>query len=53
MGRPGANQGVLNETMNLAGIWNLPVLFVCENNLYGLSTPIEKTALHFNSHPEE
>ena len=29
------NQGVLFETMNLASIWRLPVLFVCENNLYG------------------
>jgi len=40
------NQGVVFESMNMAAIWKLPVLFVCENNLYALSTPAEKmTAL--------
>ena len=40
------NQGVVFEAMNMAAIWKLPVLFVCENNLYALSTPAEKmTAL--------
>ncbi len=40
------NQGVVFEAMNMAAIWALPVLFVCENNLYALSTPAEKmTAL--------
>tara|TARA_B100000959_G_C14916829_1_gene597741 strand:- start:149 stop:1087 length:939 start_codon:yes stop_codon:yes gene_type:complete len=36
-----SSQGSLHESMNLAAIWNLPVLFVCENNRYAESTPFE------------
>lgn len=37
------NTGAFNESLNLAGIWRLPVLFVCENNYYALSVPHKKS----------
>jgi pyruvate dehydrogenase E1 component alpha subunit len=37
-----ANEGTFHEGINLAAIWDLPVVFVCENNLYGASTHITK-----------
>ena len=36
-----SSQGSLHEAMNLASIWKLPTLFVCENNRYAESTPFE------------
>jgi TPP-dependent pyruvate/acetoin dehydrogenase alpha subunit len=38
-----ANIGAFHETLNLAAIWKLPVVFVCENNLYGEYTRIQLT----------
>ena len=35
------NEGEFHESLNLAGIWKLPLLFVCENNGYGVNTPVE------------
>ena len=37
-----SNQGVFHESLNLASIWELPVVFVCENNQYGMGTPQRK-----------
>ena len=36
-----SSQGSLHESMNIASIWKLPILFVCENNRYAESTPFE------------
>jgi len=39
-----ANLGAIHEAMNLAAVWNLPVLFVLTNNTYGMSTHISKAS---------
>lgn len=38
-----SNRGDFHESLNLAAIWKLPVVFICENNHYAFSTPISKT----------
>jgi TPP-dependent pyruvate/acetoin dehydrogenase alpha subunit len=38
-----SNEGAFHEGINGAALWNLPVIFVCENNLYGASTPVKAT----------
>ncbi len=42
-GDGGANQGVVHETLNLAAVWKLPFIFLCENNQYALSTASTRT----------
>jgi pyruvate dehydrogenase E1 component alpha subunit len=39
------NEGAFHEGVNLAAVWRLPVVFVCENNLYGFSTHYRRTML--------
>ncbi|MFB3817743.1 MAG: thiamine pyrophosphate-dependent dehydrogenase E1 component subunit alpha [Candidatus Methylomirabilales bacterium] len=41
-----ASQGTFHESLNLAALWKLPVLFVCENNQYAISTPLQESAAH-------
>ena len=36
------NQGVFHESLNMAAVWKLPVVFICENNLYGMSGAVSK-----------
>lgn len=40
-GEGAVGEGVFHETLNLAELWQLPVLFVCENNLYAMGVPLE------------
>jgi pyruvate dehydrogenase E1 component alpha subunit len=40
LGDGATNEGAFHEGVNMAAIWDLPVVFVCENNRYGASTPV-------------
>jgi pyruvate dehydrogenase E1 component alpha subunit len=41
-GDAASNQGTFHESINMAAAWKLPVVYVCENNLYGISVDIRK-----------
>ncbi len=38
------NIGFFHEALNMAKVWNLPVLWVCENNIYGMGTAVERAS---------
>jgi len=43
LGDAANNQGTFHESLNMAKLWDLPVLYVCENNLYGIGTRIDRS----------
>lgn len=38
------HQGAFHESLNMAKIWNLPIVFICENNQYGMGTSVERVS---------
>ena len=38
------NNGVFDESLNMASVWALPVIYICENNLYGMSVSVKKSS---------
>lgn len=43
-GEGAINQGAFHESLNLASIWRLPVIYICENNRFGMGTPVERAS---------
>lgn len=43
-GEAAVNNGAFHEALNMAAVWKLPVVFICENNRYGMGTAIERSS---------
>jgi pyruvate dehydrogenase E1 component alpha subunit len=44
LGDGAVNTGAFHESLNLASLWKLPVVFICENNRYGMGTPVQRAS---------
>ncbi len=49
-GEAAVNNGAFHEALNMAALWNLPVVFICENNRYGMGTALERSHAVWNIH---
>lgn len=49
LGDGAVNQGVYHESLNLAGLWSLPVVYIIENNLYSMGTSLQRSSAFKNS----
>jgi len=38
------NEGAFHESLNLASVWKLPIVFICENNTFGMGTPVSRVS---------
>jgi len=45
-----SNQGVFHEALNMAKLWDLPIVFVCENNFYGIATDVRISSAYNEIH---
>ena len=49
-GEAAANIGAFHEALNMAALWKLPAVFLCENNRYGMGTALERAAAVYDIH---
>ena len=49
-GEGAVNNGAFHESLNLAALWSLPIVYVCENNRYGMGTPVERASSVYDLH---
>jgi pyruvate dehydrogenase E1 component alpha subunit len=47
-GEAAVNNGAFHEALNMAGVWKLPCIFVCENNRYGMGTALDRATATWN-----